>query len=79
MFEHKREAEKILVDFAFNSDDLLLEINMITTYEVEDERPYKRPMMPEEQAEILHGFHDVMQHIYKEIIDERETAAADAS
>ena len=79
MFEHKREAEKILVDFAFNSDDLLLEINMITTYEVEDERPYKRPMMPEEQAEILHGFHDVMQHIYKEIIDERETAATDAS
>jgi len=75
LFEHKREAEKILVDFAFNSDELLLEISMITTYEVEDERLYKHPMMPEEQAEILHDFHDVMQHIYKEIIDEREMTA----
>lgn len=71
MFEHKREASKILVDFAFNSDELLLEINMITTYEIDDGRPYKRPMMPEEQAEILHEFHNIMQDIYKDIIDER--------
>ena len=77
MFEHKRDAEKILVDFAFNSDELLLEINMVTTYEVEDGRTYKCPMMPDEQAEILHGFHDIMQNIYKEIIDEREKMTPD--
>lgn len=76
MFEHKREAEKILVDFAFNSDELLLEISMVTTYEVEDGRSFKRPMMPEEQAEILHEFHDIMQHIYKEIIDAHELTAS---
>lgn len=71
MFEHKRNAEKILVDFAFNTDDLLLEINMIGTYEIEENRAYKRPMMPNDQAEILHDFHDIMQKIYKEIVDER--------
>lgn len=77
MFEHKRGAKKILVDFAFNSDELLLEINMVTTYEVEDGRTYKCPMMPDEQTEILHGFHDIMQNIYKEIIDERENMTPD--
>lgn len=71
MFEHKQNAEKILVDFAFNTDDLLLEINMIGTYEIEENRIYKHPMMPNDQAEILHDFHDIMQKIYKEIIDER--------
>ena len=71
MFEHKRNAEKILVDFAFNTDDLLLEINMIGTYEIEENRAYKRPMLPDDQAEILHDFHDIMQKIYKEIVDER--------
>lgn len=72
MFEHKMTVDKILVDIAFNSDDLLLEISMITTYEVEDGRAYKRPMMPKDQSEILQEFHDVMQCIYKEIIDLRE-------
>lgn len=72
MFEHKREAEKILLDIAFNSDDLLLEINMVATYEVEDGRSYKHPMLPEDQTEILQYFHDVMQQIYKGIIAARE-------
>lgn len=71
MFEHKREAEKILVDFTFNSEELLLEINMVTTYEVEDGHLYKHPMLPEDQAEILQYFHDVMQQVYKDIIASR--------
>lgn len=77
MFEHKREAEKILVDFAFNTDELLLEINMITTYEIDDGRPYKRPMMPEDQAAILHDFHDIMQQIYNELVNERDALASE--
>lgn len=76
MFEHKRNAEKVLVDFAFNTDDLLLEINMIGTYEIEENRAYKRPMLPDDQAEILHDFHDVMQKLYKEIVDERSRETA---
>lgn len=72
MFEHKRDAEKILVDFSFNTEELLLEINMVTTYEIDDGRPYKRPMMPEDQGKILHEFHDIMQQIYSELITQRD-------
>jgi len=77
MFEHKREAEKILVDFSFNTEELLLEINMITTYEIDDGHPYKRPMMPENQATILHEFHDIMQQIYNELIAERDVLTSE--
>lgn len=72
-FEHKREAQQILIDVAFNSDDLLLEISMITTFEVEDDRPYKHPMLVDDQKIILEEFHDVIQVLYGQILAARQT------
>lgn len=73
MFEHKREAQRILVDFTFNSDELLLEIVMVTTYEIDDGRPYKHPILVDEQKNILEDFHDIIQEIYNQIRKERTT------
>lgn len=73
MFEHKREAQKILVDITFNTDELLLEIVMIATYEIDDGRLYKNPILVDEQKIILEEFHDIIQEIYNQIREERAT------
>lgn len=44
---------------------------MVATYDVEDGRLYKHPMLPEDQTEILRYFHDIMQQIYKDLIAAR--------
>ncbi|NBJ16628.1 MAG: hypothetical protein FNP40_13920 [Dehalobacter sp. 4CP] len=75
MFEHRREAQKILVDITFNSDDLLLEIVMVATYEIEDGRPYKHPMFVDGQKIILEEFQDIIQEIYNQIRVERTVEA----
>jgi len=76
-FEHKREAQQIVVDVAFNTDDLLLEINMITTFEVEDERPYKHPMLIDDQKIVLENFHNAIQELYGQILAERAENGAE--
>ena len=70
-FEHKRAALEIVVDVAFNTDELLLEINMISTYEVEDDKAFRFPMDVNEQKSALEEFHDSIQAIYSQIISER--------
>jgi len=79
MFEHKREATKILVDITFNTDDLLLEVVIVATYEIEDGRTYKHPMPVDEQKVILREFHDIIQEIYNQIQEERTTESLDDS
>lgn len=76
-FEHKREAQEIVVDIAFNTDDLLLEVNMISTYEVEDDRPYRHPMAVDDQKSALAEFHDSIQELYDQIISERPQDGGD--
>lgn len=77
MFEHRREAQKILVDISFNSDELLLEIVMIATYEIDDGHPYKHPLSVDKQEKILQEFHDIIQEIYNHIREERITESTD--
>lgn len=72
MFEHRIEALKLLLDISFNTDDLVLELSIISTYEVEDDRPYKHPIPPEDQENVLQYFHNVIAQIYTQIITERE-------
>jgi len=75
--EHKREASQIVVDIAFNTDELLLEINTVSTYEVEDDRPYRHPMAEEDQKMALAEFHDTIQELYDQIISERPQSGGD--
>lgn len=74
MFEHRREALKILLDISFNSDDFLLELSILSTYEVEDDRPYKHPIPSEDQESVLQYFHGTLAAIYSQIVAEREDA-----
>lgn len=74
MFEHRREAQRILIDVAFNSDELLLEINVVSTYEVEEGRAYKHPFLADDQKVALEDFHDVISEIYGALKDERLAA-----
>lgn len=75
MLEHKRGAEKILVDVSFNTDDLLLEIFVVATYEIEDGRAYKHPMSVDQQKGILEEFHNIIQEIYNSLREERVAEA----
>lgn len=72
MLEHRRDALKLLLDISFNTDDLVLELSVVTTYEIEDERPYKHPIPPEDQEEALQYFHGVLAEIFTQILGERE-------
>lgn len=78
MFEHKRDAIKLLLDISFNSDELLLEVSIISTYEVDDERTYKRPMLPDDQETILQYFHSVIAEIYGNLLAERTRSQQEA-
>lgn len=72
MFEHRREALKLLLDISFNTDEFVLELSILSTYEVEDDRPYKHPIPPEDQESALQYFHSVLATIYSQIMAERE-------
>ena len=72
MFNHRREALKLLLDISFNTDELVLELSILSTYEVEDDRSYKHPIPPEDQESALQYFHGVLATIYSQIIAERE-------
>ena len=72
MFEHRREALKLLLDISFNTDELVLELSILSTYEVEDDRPYKHPIPPEDQESALQYFHSILAKIYTQILAERE-------
>ena len=72
MLEHKREAIKMLLEVSFNTDDLVLELSVISTFEIEDGKEYKHPMLIEEQKSELQYFHGVLNTIYSELIQERE-------
>lgn len=72
MFGHRREALKLLLDISFNTDELVLELSVLSTYEVEDDRSYKHPISPEEQENALQYFHSILARIYSQIIAERE-------
>lgn len=74
MFEHRREALKLLLDISFNTDELILELSVLSTYEVEDDRSYKHPIPPEDQEIALQYFHGVLATIYSQILTERENA-----
>ena len=71
MLEHRRDALKLLLDVSFNTDDLVLELSVVTTYEVEDERAYRNPIPPEEQEVALQYFHQVFATIFANLIQER--------
>ena len=66
-------ALKLLLDIAFNSDELLLELSISSTYEIEEDRHYKHPIPPEDQETALQYFHSVLAEIYAQILNERET------
>lgn len=74
MFEHRIEALKLLLDISFSTNEFVLELSIISTYEVEEERPYKHPIPQEDQENALQYFHGVLATIYKQILDEREDA-----
>ena len=73
MFDHRIDALKLLLDIAFNSDELLLELSISSTYEIEEDRHYKHPIPPEDQETALQYFHSVLAEIYAQILNERET------
>lgn len=73
MLEHRKDAVKLLLDISFNTDDLVLELSVITTYEIEDDRAYKNPIPPEEQEEALQYFHSVLSTIFTQLLSERES------
>ena len=72
MFGHRNEALKLLLDISFNTDELVLELSVLSKYEVEDERAYKHPIPPEDQESALQYFHAVLATIYSQILAERE-------
>ena len=72
MLEHRIDALKLLLDISFNTDDLVLELSILSTYEIEDERAYKNPIPPEEQENALQYFHEILVKIYDQILIERE-------
>lgn len=72
MLEHRCDALKLLLDISFNTDELLLELSIISTYEVEDDRIYKHPIPPEDQEDILQYFHGVLADIFMQLVSQRE-------
>lgn len=72
MFEHRSEALKLLLDISFSTDEFVLELSILSTYEVEDDRSYKHPISPEDQESALQYFHGVLATIYSQIMTERE-------
>ena len=72
MLENRNDAVKLLLDIAFNTDDLVLELSILSTYEIEDERVYKNPIPPEDQEYALQYFHEILVGIYNQILIERE-------
>ena len=75
MLEHRIDALKLLLDISFNTDELVLELSILATYEIEDERAYKNPIPPEDQENALQYFHEIMVKIYNQILAERENEA----
>lgn len=71
MFEHRYAAQKVLIDVSFSTEELLLEIMVVGTYEIEENRDLKTPISETEQAAILCEFHDVIQDIYLKIVSSR--------
>lgn len=72
MFEHRQEALKLLLDISFNTDELILELSILSTYEIEEGRDYKHPIASEDQESVLQYFHGVLSTIYLQILDERK-------
>lgn len=72
MLEHRREAIKLLLDISFSTDDLVLELSIISTYELEDDHSYKHPIPSEDQEEALQYFHSVLTEIFNQMLLERE-------
>lgn len=72
MFVHRREALKLLLDISFNTDELVLELSILSTYEVEDDHLYKHPIPQEDQESMLQCFHSILTEIYTQILAERE-------
>ena len=71
MLEHRREALKMLLDVSFNTDELLLEVSIVATYDVEEGRISKRPISIDEQTSALQYFQNVINSIYQDIKNER--------
>lgn len=71
MLEHRIDALKLLLDISFNTDDLTLELSVVTTYEIEEERSYKRPIPPEDQEDALQYFHSVIAEIFSGLLSKR--------
>ena len=74
LFEHRLEAIKLLVDISFNTDDLLLEISIVASYEIADGQALKHPISVTEQTQALQYFHGVISEIYYTLKEERLNA-----
>ncbi len=73
LFEHKDNPKQVEIELNSKQRNYVLEVNVVSTYEIEDGNPQKIPFDDSEQRAYLSFFNDVLMSLHRQIRGSRDS------